>query len=573
MEEERIKKKITLTIVGIIVFVLILIGTSFAVFSAVSNTEEQTITSGNLSIDFETGQILRTTDIFPIKDSEIETKATELNFSVANTGDIVGYFDIYITDIEIPTALKDLNFKWRLIEGNNIINEGNFLELNEIGLLKRSIKIESNETKEYKILVWLKDNNEEQNYMQGRNLEAKIEVRGKDRLEISPKNEVTVLNDTTQGTVEDLKIYGKTENGVSVGENGLITLEVSQNLIKNGLGELGNNTNFSKLTYNQNKYNSVGSFTISEEKYRVLSNNSPIPINPNKEYYANLCLKNNGTSATYYSGFEEKDIDLEWVNSKHTFFDENTLTYLTEDIENGDKVIYLNNLSNFINNENTSSVRLGLSLWNYVDSREYIWEELTYTRNVWTDLYTYDSIDKSNNTITLKEPWNHGTISKGTKVSQSVSSGSSYKYSLSGERPLTNDWQCLNTNIQNVSTIGNVDNNKFSYGTAYIQLVILNNYNSVPNTITDYSRIVFRESDNKKTITIDISGHEPLKSKGEAADYIDYKNSRIVRKIDNSGNVKEETYEEIELPDIPTYEGNTIIESNDSLSPIFEAHY
>ena len=61
---------------------------------------------------------------------------------------------------------------------------------------------------------------------------------------------------------------------------------------------------------------------------------------------------------------------------------------------------------------------------------------------------------------------------------------------------------------------------------------------------------------------------------GEIADYIDYNKKQIVRKIDDDGNILDkEVIEDIDLPEIPTYDGNTIIETTDEVMPILEVRY
>ena len=71
-----------------------------------------------------------------------------------------------------------------------------------------------------------------------------------------------------------------------------------------------------------------------------------------------------------------------------------------------------------------------------------------------------------------------------------------------------------------------------------------------------------------------MTGHDPLRSVDDTRDYIDYKNKRIVRLINTDGSIKSSAeYEPITLPEIKTYDGNTIIESSDESSPLFQAEY
>ncbi|MFR5756252.1 MAG: hypothetical protein ACLUD7_02250 [Lachnospiraceae bacterium] len=54
----------------------------------------------------------------------------------------------------------------------------------------------------------------------------------------------------------------------------------------------------------------------------------------------------------------------------------NTLTYLTEDLNNGDTGVHLNDVSNYSKNSK------GLIFWNYTDSKGYTYPEETYSRNI-----------------------------------------------------------------------------------------------------------------------------------------------------------------------------------------------
>jgi len=207
--EQRINKKMTLLISSIIAILVLVIGITFAYFAATGSADSQRITSGELSIKFTTGNILRTTGLIPIQASEVETKATEINFSVENTGDLKAYFDVYLSDIVIAEELKDSYFKYRLYEGETVIGEGNFELVGTDKLLQRSVSIESGVTKNYKVLVWLEESNEDQNAMQNKSLTAKVTVKSKDRLSKLALGEEAVLTNTVaNGTLSNFKLYG-----------------------------------------------------------------------------------------------------------------------------------------------------------------------------------------------------------------------------------------------------------------------------------------------------------------------------------------------------------------------------
>ena len=568
------KKKNIIIIIITCILAVLLVGISFAFFRSVTKVDKELVI-GSLEIDYVEGDVdeVNINNLYPIDEEEKLTKGAIFKFNIINNNDYTVYYDIKLGDLEIPTALTDLYLKWELYENKELINNGNFLEIsNTKNYLKRSIEILAKEEKEYELLIWLESNSENQNYTQNRSMSAKIEIEGRTERIETIKDEITVISNSTNGTVQDLKIYGNTVDGVSVGEDGKINLVIQQNLIYNGLGELGNNNNFEAFNYNDEKYQSVGSFYLEGNNYREGTSSAYISINYDESYYLNTCVKNNGTNATYYSGIKEYDIDKLLIGAFGNGYGPNTLTYLTQDLNDGDMVVYLNDVSNFRDENN--SWYPGFIFWNYEDSRGVVYPELTYSRNTWSSLYAYDNINKENNTITLNSAWNHGTIKAGVKVSQLFTSGGTYNYTIYNGRTMTTEWQCFNRTITGVLTSHEFSSTRFRRYTTYLQWLALNNYNSTPDTETYYSRIIIRKDENIENITIDMTGYEPLRSNGEVRDYIDYKNKRIVRLIDSDGSVKEkEEYESIELPEIKTYDGNTIVESSDKISPIFQVRY
>lgn len=106
-------------------------------------------------------------------------------------------------------------------------------------------------------------------------------------------------------------------------------------------------------------------------------------------------------------------------------------------------------------------------------------------------MYDFSSVNKSNNTITLKEPWNHGKIEKNTKLSRSQANSGSYSYGLLNGN-LTSDYiKYSNTIIGRKS--GQTFSQYLSQATEYIKFYTINNFNNTPSTKTYYKNIVIRE--------------------------------------------------------------------------------
>ncbi len=564
------KKKIirNVVIISIIVVIIGILIFSYAMFFNTSISENST-KLGNLDVEYIDEDEVHVDNLLPINSDEIEEKASVYSFSVVNNGNSYAYYDIKLVDVDLPTALTDLNFKWRLTRDNEIVNEGNFLEIeNTKYYLKRSIEIDKKGTNKYNLMIWIENSNSiDQSYMLNREASFKIQIEARQH-DKSPKDEITVISNTTNGNLEDLKIYGNSKDGKNVGDNKTINITVSQNLVDNGLGELGDNTNFSNATYSDEKYKSLGSFYISSSSESDIYS-SNIAIDTSKEYYMNMCAKSNNSGTRYYAGIYEKDIDKKNIYFKNYRSIDNSLTYLTHDLKNGDEYVYLNDVSGFTGNYINSN--RGLIFWDYTDSKGYTYPKETYSQNVWMYLYEFENIDRENNRIKLNEKWNHGTFKAGIFVSQSDDSNT-YNYVFLGNEILSEDFKCYEATV--VGEKFDRDQTNFRPYTKYIGIVLLDNHNKTPNTTTYHSRMIVRKNSNIQNISIDITGHDPLRSIDDERDYIDYKNKRIVRLINSDGTKKDkEEYEKITLPEIKTYDGNTIIESSDEILPLFQASY
>jgi len=182
-EEQKINKKVTYGIVAVLLIVLITIGTTYAYFSAQAETDEQTVTTGTLTMGFETGDTLNLTGLIPIKDSEIKSKAAEIPFSVTNTGSEHMNITIKLKDITIADDLKDVDFRWGLYNADTDVGISfGIFKYAETGgeeiIYRDSIIDAGSPKKNYILRIWIHDDGAEQNYMQGETFSAKIDVTG-----------------------------------------------------------------------------------------------------------------------------------------------------------------------------------------------------------------------------------------------------------------------------------------------------------------------------------------------------------------------------------------------------------
>ena len=374
-------------------------------------------------------------------------KITIKNTSTASV-DISGY--IHFSGI---TNLP--NLKWRLLDNESTMGTHN--SYNATGadnLFVDRVKLSANQTNNYYMVIWINETNSAQ-------------------------------SDTgTYGATISFKSSNGTGVTSTIGE-----IRLGENLIKNGDLSLKNNTNFSAFTYGTDSEGGYLSYTGDKSGGKYA--NEYIYVDTSKKYQMSADFKSNNTTAIFYAGFRYYDAALKYIEPTYVMYIDGSLTSLKQDLKNGDTTVYLNDVSKFQVDSSTPTYRLGLIFWNYTDNNGYTWPEETYSRNAWENLYTYDAVDKTNNTITLSSPWNHGTIQAGTKLSQSSSWGNNYI--LLEHSPITTTWENYSGIIEGINTTGLNSVNKFQYGTVYIRPYIIFNYNSTPDTTLYLRNFVFKE--------------------------------------------------------------------------------
>ncbi|MEG2792163.1 MAG: hypothetical protein RSA98_11370, partial [Odoribacter sp.] len=113
----KINKDVIMVFIAMISTLLVVIGTSYAVFNMVIiSNKEQTITSGSLTIKFlETSQFISLNNAYPMTDIEgLNTKP--YNITITNTGTINAKYRIYLEDDKtikniVPKNLLKISYK------------------------------------------------------------------------------------------------------------------------------------------------------------------------------------------------------------------------------------------------------------------------------------------------------------------------------------------------------------------------------------------------------------------------------------------------------------------------------
>lgn len=300
---------------------------------------------------------------------------------------------------------------------------------------------------------------------------------GKYKLKISTDSLVIGSGLDVEKAFEDIK--GDIQNAQDSADNVKDQIvSMGEQLIINGNGLMGDNTNFSALIFDASKANgSPGSFTREGTSYMRVFSDSYIPINPNLRYSFEIDAISKNGLIRMYSFLDFYDVDKKSIESNNYMYIENTLTYLTQDLKNGDTVVHFNDLSGW-NDTFYQNYRRGFIFWNYTNSFGYTYPELTYSRNSWRNLYENSNVDKTNNTITLNAPWSHGTFEAGTKLSQ-CNSGAAYKYQGMGYTKVPTEWTHYSGFYDGTDYSGKNVQTKFPPGTAYAKVGFLWNYDEL----------------------------------------------------------------------------------------------
>ena len=292
------------------------------------------------------------------------------------------------------------------------------------------------------------------------------------------------------------KNYEYTQNTKQINTRTLPCLtDRYQNLVINGDLSFGDNTNLTDFgTYNSEGYLSI---TTNGSSWNPIIDY--IPIDPNKKYEISIDMKNSDSNAKYYAGLMEYDVEKNIIMSDNVMYQSNTLTELAQNLNPGDKVIHFADLTNWNVNTSTRYYQRGFIFWNYKDSTEYEYPELTYSKNRYFSnnpaLYEDSAVNKTDNTITLtsNSGWTGPAIPKGTKVSQS-SQGAGYNYSVLSYSNISTSWHTYNSPvITSVNTSSSVTSLKFRAGTKYIRFFIDFNNTGISNLTTYVKNISIKE--------------------------------------------------------------------------------
>lgn len=280
-----------------------------------------------------------------------------------------------------------------------------------------------------------------------------------------------------------------------------------ENLITNGSGLMGNNYNFSGLTFDPvHTHGGGGSFRTTAAPGSFTSDEL-MPVDPEKNYRFSLWARSGEDGGTNYSaaniqyaGVVPYDIDGLLVEPfNYSKFPGSTDTTLAVALNPGDTTVTLTNSTGWAN-VGSEYYQRQFGWYGYTNSKGYTYPNYTYTRNISWNYTAYRGNPAgawvagglSGNVITLNAPWPGPALAAGTPI-RNINSGGTYKYITMLFQAVPNTWTRYEGNIGGIDTGGVQNNNQFPYGTSFVKLLFLSNYHNVANNTIRYSDLWFSE--------------------------------------------------------------------------------
>ena len=250
-------------------------------------------------------------------------------------------------------------------------------------------------------------------------------------------------------------------------------------LVANGTGITGDNTNFSQLTYDATKSSgmSSGSFTYAKGKRGTISTDGFVPLTTGRDYRISFDLMSDGGNATAYGCILFYDADKLLIEAQHCMYKQGSTTKLARDLKKGDTEVFFESLDGW-KDAGSRVFAKSIIFWDYANSFGYTYPPETYSRYFHYDLYAADSaVDKVAKKITLSKPWAFEEHKAGTPVSQNES-GSTYKYFGIGGTKVPTEWTTYEDVLKGeVDYSGGNVSRTIPPGTAYARPGFLWNHN------------------------------------------------------------------------------------------------
>ena len=193
------KKDIFYIIVLILTFITVIVGATFALYTFIFSQEEGTsaVYTGTFSIEYLSGDIISFNLLYPTEKPAIdeEKNVYKNNFRVTNNGTLDGEITEIVIEIsknefeeerikieKETSKAEEIILRYSLYnKDKEEVSDGYIEDIvdkdgNTKAIIAQNLELKSNETEEYTLLIWLKDDGELQNEYMKKNFIGRIRV-------------------------------------------------------------------------------------------------------------------------------------------------------------------------------------------------------------------------------------------------------------------------------------------------------------------------------------------------------------------------------------------------------------
>lgn len=179
------KKDIFYIIVLILTFITVIVGATFALYALIFSQEEGTsaVYTGNLSIEYLSGEIINCNLLYPTEKPEFETEENVYRnkFRVTNTGSLDSLLDISVEINRNDFSNRTLMYVLYNDVGNEL-SEG-YIEGNVSSSIASNVILEHDVTQEFNLVIWIAENGEDQNAEMKKSLYGQIKVDASQKID------------------------------------------------------------------------------------------------------------------------------------------------------------------------------------------------------------------------------------------------------------------------------------------------------------------------------------------------------------------------------------------------------
>ena len=177
MEENKKRGYLFYYIILILTLIVMIIGATFTYYSLVASDKEDStwVQTGDLAIKFVDGSVIKADNLMPMNEPTFNTKSSyyRKEFSVRSTGSLDQTIDIYIN--VNSNEFRDGNLRFSLYgPDDNKIGTGTITSGKV--LVGSNIDLKSMETKKFTVLIWLQENNLNQDYEKGKSFSGRFDI-------------------------------------------------------------------------------------------------------------------------------------------------------------------------------------------------------------------------------------------------------------------------------------------------------------------------------------------------------------------------------------------------------------